>query len=79
MASGACVQGGETGREVHAKRLGRRRRQREGEVEGKNSKGLLSSGPSIQGGAVHVGTSISRGAGKRDGTDYGDASEPVVG
>ena len=48
-------------------------------MERKNSRGLLPSGPLVQGGAVHVGTSIGRGAGKRDGTDHGDASEPVAG
>ena len=79
MVSGAYIQGGAAEGEVHAKRLGRRRRQREGEVERKNSGGLLSLGPSIQGGAVHVSTSIGGGAGKRDGTDHGDASEPAAG
>ena len=79
MAGRTCVQGSETEGEVHAKGSGRGRRQREGEVERKNGRGLLPSGPSIQGGTVHVSTSIGRGTGERDGTDHGDAPEPAAG
>jgi hypothetical protein len=48
-------------------------------VERKNSRGLLPLGPSIQGGAVHSSISIGRGAGERDGTNYGNTPQPAVG